>query len=635
MGTLTPAKVGAVVLEGGFWGRRLAVNRQATIPAIYQQCRATGRIDAFRLNWRAGRPKRPHPFWDSDVAKWLEAACYSLIMHPDRRLRRQVDRVAEMIAGAQQTDGYLNSYFTSAEPDRRWTNLRDMHELYCAGHLMEAAVAHHEATGGKVLLEALCRYADHITSVFGRGRGKRRGYPGHEEIELALVKLYRATGRREHLGLAKYFIDERGRRPHYFDTEARARGDDPATYRHSGHEVQQAHQSVREQREAVGHAVRALYLYAGMADVAVETEDRSLLAACRQLWRDVTRRKMYVTGGAGSSLLYEGFTGRYDLPNDVAYAETCAAIALVFFSHRMLQVEGDGQYADVMERALYNAVASGVSLAGTRFFYANPLSWVAGSAGRLSAHHAGTRQPWFGTACCPTNVARLLASLGRYVYSVDDRGIHVHLYAGGSLQAECGGAAVTLTQRTDYPWDGRVELRIQSDRSATWTLRLRIPGWCRRWSLTLNGRPIHAAVRRGYALIRHRWSQDDAVRLDLAMPVERIAAHPSVAADVGRVALQRGPLVYCLEQCDHVGQEVHTVALPASVKLTVRRRPHLLGGVVTVEGRGVAADPNQWRGVLYAALPHVTGCGVSLRAVPYCVWANRKPGAMSVWMLRA
>jgi DUF1680 family protein len=348
-----------VTIDGGFWGPRLEINRQRTLPIEYKQCKDTGRIDAFRLDWKPGAGPAPHIFWDSDVAKWIEAASYALNSHPDAALEGVVDETIALIASAQQADGYLNTHFTVVEPGKRWTNLRDRHELYCAGHLIEAGVAHFQATGKRALLDVVCRYADHIAAVFGPGPAQKRGYPGHEEIELALVKLYRATGERRYLDLSLYFINERGSQPHYYDLEALERGEEPGKFRFKTYAYMQAHLPVREQRQVVGHAVRAMYLYAAMADLAAETGDESLLQACEVLWEDLCLRKMYLTGGIGPSTDNEGFTGAYDLPNETAYAETCASIGLVFWAQRMLQSGCESRYADVMEGALYNGVLIG------------------------------------------------------------------------------------------------------------------------------------------------------------------------------------------------------------------------------------------------------------------------------------
>ncbi len=365
--TWMPVSWKAVTIDDPFWTPHLEVNREQTLPLIYQISQETGRIDNFRLNWKPGMEPVPHIFWDSDVAKWLEAASYSLGTHHNPELEAKVDEVISLLVAAQQPDGYLNTYFTAVEPKKRWTNLRDWHELYCAGHLIEAAVAHFQATGKRVLLDALCRYADYIDSVFGTEPGKKRGYPGHEEIELALVKLSRVTGEKRYLQLSQYFVNERGwrvRQPHYFDIEARLRGEDPADFHHKTHEYSQSHMPVRGQDQVVGHAVRAMYLYSAMADLAHELHDQSLFDADQRLWEHLCTTRLYITGGLGSSRHNEGFTDDYDLPNETAYAETCAAIGFVLWNHRMLQLDCNARYADMLECALYNGVLSGVSLDG-------------------------------------------------------------------------------------------------------------------------------------------------------------------------------------------------------------------------------------------------------------------------------
>jgi uncharacterized protein len=617
---LNPVPLKHVCVADRFWAPRLEVNRTITVPHEYRMCKDTGRIDAFRLGWKPGMDNPPHIFWDSDVGKWLEAAAYSLSTHPDPQLGELIDEVIELIAGAQQADGYLNTHYTTVEPGKRWTNLRDCHELYCAGHLIEAAVAHFEATGQRRFLDVMSRYADHIDATFGAEEGKKRGYCGHEEVELALVKLSRATGKAWYLKLAQYFVNERGRQPHYYDGEARARGEDPAKWWARSYEYCQAHKPLREQSEVVGHAVRAFYIYSGMADVAALTNDAGLLAACRRLWDDATLHKLYVTGGVGPSASNEGFTRDYDLPNDTAYAETCAAIALAFFAHRMLQIEADRRYADVLERALYNGILSGVSLDGKGFFYVNPLA----SSG---THH---RQEWFGCACCPPNVARLLASLGQYVYSTGTRALYVHLYAAGECATQMAGQAVRLRQATDYPWDGAVSVTVNTAAPAAFDLMLRIPGWCRKYTLKVNGKAVRAPLVKGYARLRRTWSDRDTVVLALAMPVERIAAHPRVQADLGKVALQRGPLVYCLEQCDN--PDTLSVMLPRKARMTARFDRKLMGGMTVIEGPAVKARAEGWKGRLYATASDAKTKPVRIKAVPYFAWDNRKPGAMTVWL---
>jgi DUF1680 family protein len=630
--TWQPVPVAAVAIDDAFWSSRLEINRERTIPFQYAQCKETGRIDALRLEWKPGAAPVPHIFWDSDVAKWIEAASYSLATHPDADLDAQVDEVIALLAAAQQPDGYLNTYFTVVKPGERWTDLRDAHELYCAGHLIEAGVAHFQATGKRSLLDVVCRYADHIDTVFGRDAGQKRGYCGHEEIELALIKLYRVTGETRYLRLAKYFIDERGRQPYYFDLEAASRGTPGYHEDHRSHgslrasrEYNQAHLPVREQHEVVGHAVRAMYLYSAMADLAGETGDESLRVACRRLWDHLCAKRLYVTGGNGSAAQNEGFTADYDLPNESAYAETCAAIGLVFWAHRMAQLEGDGRYADVLERALYNGVLSGVSLDGTRFFYENPLA----SRGDV------TRKEWFGVACCPPNVARLLASLGQYIYSIDESGVAVHLYIQGSAQVTLQGQPVTLRQETGYPWDGKVKLRVSPSQPAEFTVCLRLPGWCRDATLLVNGEQVNLGehVSKGYARITRTWAHGDVVELDLPMPVQRVYAHPRVSADAGCVALQRGPLIYCLEEVDNPAA-LHRVSIDPEASIAAHRDAALLGGIVTLRGDGYVDDETGWDGMLYRhAAP--TQTPASLTAIPYHMWDNRQSGQMRVWIREA
>jgi len=637
---MNPVPLERVGIDGGFWGRRVETNRNTTIPYVYEQCKTTGRIDAFRLDWKPGDPNGPHKFWDSDVAKWLEAAAYSLATHPDRRLATLLDGVADLIASAQQADGYLNVHFTIVEPQDRWRNLRDGHELYCAGHLIEAAVAVFQATGRRRLLDVMRRYANYIGSVFGRGRDKLRGYPGHEEIELALVKLYRVTGEKRYLGLAKFFIDERGRQPHYYDIEASRRGADPneawyaQRYGDNVHAAMQAHLPVREQRTAEGHSVRAMYLFSAMADLAAETNDPTLLRACRTLWKNVTERRMYVTGGVGSTRPGERFTFDYDLPNDTVYAETCANVGLVFWAHRMLQIEADAQYADVMERALYNGVISGISLDGRKFFYVNPLAALpeASAKSTIHQHVRPARQEWFGCACCPPNIARLLASLGGYVYSQSGKEGYVHLYVQGRGELEIAGRKVVIEQETGYPYDETVQITVRPDKPSLFTLALRLPGWCRRPRLKVNGRSVAlgAITRRGYARIRRAWQDGDTVELILPMPVERIEAHPNVRANSGRVALQRGPLVFCLEEADN-GTNLNDLVLDRRTKLETTFHPRLLGGIPVITGKARRRTPDGWRGALYRPAGSRSRT-VLFKAIPYFAWANRRPGEMIVWI---
>ncbi len=634
----SPIPFTAVQILPGFWQQRQKVNRDRTIPIEYQQCKDTGRIDAFRLDWKPGQPNPPHIFWDSDVAKWIEAASYSLASEPDPQLDVLLDEVIALIASAQQPDGYLNVHFSVVEPEKRWTNLRDWHELYCAGHMIEAGVAHYQATGKRSLLDVVCRYSDHIASVFGKGPGQKPGYCGHEEIELALVKLHSATGEERYLELARYFIDERGNQPYYFDLEAQARGENPAQFwggRGLSQELRyaymQAHLPVRDLREVGGHAVRAMYLYSAMTDLAVLTGDSSLKGALMALWEDICLRKLYITGGIGPSRANEGFTQPYDLPNETAYAETCAAIGLVFWNHRLLELELHRRYADVLERALYNGVISGVSLDGELFFYENPLASLGDEPGR-NGHH---RQPWFDCACCPPNLARLLASLGGYVYSQSASTMVVHLFTASQALVELGGETVTVLQETNYPWDGDVKFHFDLPRPVQFELKLRMPGWCSHASFWLNGRAIASGPELkleedGYWSLSRTWQPGDVLRYQMQMSIERIFAHPDVRQDAGLTALQRGPLVYCLEQVDHT-VPLQRLRLPYSAALTAEYQSDLLGGVVRLTGHALAAELGGWESSLYRTARPVLR-KVHLSAVPYYAWDNRQPGAMQVWL---
>lgn len=620
-----------VAVTDQFWSPRIVTNREVTLPVEYELCKKTGRYDAWK--WQEGQEYPPHVFWDSDVAKWIEAGAYSLATHPDPVLEKRIENYIDMLEDGQQEDGYLNSHFSLVAPDKRWTNLRDSHELYCAGHLMEAAVAYASATGEKRFLDIMCQYADYIGSIFGPEKGKKRGYPGHQEIELALIKMFHATGNAAYVRLAEFFLLERGKAaPHYYNEEEKARGEKISPI--ESYACQQANKPVTEQTEAVGHAVRACYMYAGMADVAGETGNEDLLQACQRIWKSIVSRRMYVTGGIGSTRFGEAFTCDYDLPNEEAYAETCGAIALVFFARRMFHLERDGRYTDVMERALYNGVMSGVSLDGKHFFYANRL---AVNPETIATGHHGYppfRQEWFGCSCCPTNIVRLLASFGTYIYSHDETDIWVNLYAAGSGACHVSGKHVTVRQETAYPWDENVKVTIGLDTRLDFRLNLRIPQWCRDATLSVNGRKLDLAdiMNKGYAGIQRQWADGDKVELVLPMRVEMIEAHPNVRHNSGKVALQRGPIVYCLEEVDN-GKHLERVFLPESAEFAIRHRPGLLGGLTTIEAEGLGRTADDWGDTLYRPAVsifkkrHIT-------AVPYYAWANREPGEMLVWINR-
>ena len=626
-----PLPLADVLIQDHFWTPRLQVNREQGIDIQYGHLQDVGALDALDFS----HPQPPLPiavinhhqvtpvmWWDSDIAKWIEAASYSLETHPDPRLENLVDDAVARLAKAQQADGYLNSYFTGREPDKRWTNERDWHELYCAGHLIEAAVAHVQATGKRTLLEVIERYVTLIAQVYGTGPDQKRGYPGHEEIELALMKLYRVSANPEHLALAEYFVNERGQQPAYFDLEAVARGDDPASFAFGSNEYAQAHKPVREQSAVVGHAVRAMYLYAAMADLAAELGDADLLAACKRLWDDLTTKRLYITGGLGPSKDNEGFTFDYDLPNDTAYAETCAAIALVFWAQRMLAITGDGRYADDMERSLYNNVLAGVSLDGRKYFYDNVLE------SRGDKH----RWDWHPCPCCPPNLLRLLTSFGAYVYSRTESELWVNLYVAGEARVQLAGQDMRLKVQTEYPWDGEITLTMELAQPATFSLKLRIPSWCQGSTLSVDGQAVDTQVNQGYVTLTREWQSGTAVRLSLPLPVQRVWAHPAVRADAGLVALQRGPVVYCLEETD-VHRHLHRVVLPDTSEVTAHFESSLLEGVTVLTAQGRYDLPTDSM-ALYSSTPPGTEA-IFVTAVPYYAWDNREPGEMRVWLRRS
>ncbi|MBZ9854078.1 glycoside hydrolase family 127 protein [Mesorhizobium sp. CA13] len=627
----------------GFWGDRADAVAARTADILYDRCVEAGMLEQID-------PDRPSPgvvipfhspspdeaaspgftgstvttqmFWDSDWGKTIETAAYSLYRAKNPELEKKIDAVIDLYEKLQQPDGYLSSWYQRIQPGLRWTNLRDCHELYCAGHLIEGAVAYYQATGKRKLLDVMCRYADHIASVLGPEPGKKKGYCGHEEIELALVKLARVTGENKYMELAKYFIDQRGQQPHYFDEEARARGADPKAYHFKTYEYSQSHIPVREQDKVVGHAVRAMYLYSGMADIATEYGDDSLRMALDRLWDDLTSKNLYITGGLGPSAHNEGFTSDFDLPNESAYAETCAAVGLVFWASRMLGMGPNARYADIMERALYNGSISGLSLDGSLFFYENPLE----SRGRHN------RWKWHRCPCCPPNIGRMVASIGSYFYSLADDALAVHLYGDSTARFDIAGVPVALTQASRYPWDGAVAITIEPQAPVAFTLHLRVPAWSTGATLKVNGETVKLedVTSEGYAAIRRTWKKGDCVRLDLEMPIERLYANPQVRQDAGRVALSRGPLIYCVEATDNDGS-LHRIALPRTASIEAHDEPDLLGGVVTLSTAALADTDEGWQNGLYRTDPPAA-TQTRLTAIPYFAWDNREPGEMLVWL---
>ena len=491
-------------------------------------------------------------------------------------------------------------------------------------------------TGKRVLLDAVIRFVDHIDSVLGPEEGKLHGYPGHPVIEMALMKLYRVTGDPKHLNLARYFVDQRGQAPLFFrEEEERNHVDFYWKDSFFRYQYYQAGKPVREQADAEGHAVRAMYLYSGMADVARETGDASLAEACRRLWRSTVSRRMYVTGAVGSSEYGEAFTFDYDLPNDTVYGETCAAIGLVFFARRMLELEPKSEYADVMERALYNGVISGMQLDGTRFFYVNPLEVLpeASLKDHGKRHVKVERQKWFGCACCPPNIIRLVSSLEDYIASVRGTALYLHLYAGSEMEAELNGQPVSLKTETRYPWDGEVSVTFTSSAPADFALKLRIPGWCSFWKMKLNGEPLNPETAEGYASVSRVWHPGDRLELSLEMPVSILSASPRIYEDAGKAAVARGPLIYCLEEADN-GKNLHLLRLGDVRKEDCKAewKPEKLGGIMEITTPGLRESDAGWGDTLYSAEKPIASSPVSLTWIPYYAWANREPGEMRVWI---
>ena len=625
-----------VSFTSGLWHDRQETNNRVTLPFALDQCESSKRL--MNLDLAADTMKRRaageknfqhdpptiYPFDDSDVFKVLEGASYCQSVKPDPELEKRIDGFIARVAAAQEPDGYLYS-FRTMHPDspahpwigaKRWLKDSEMsHELYNLGHLYEAGVAHAQATKSNALMAICLKSAELVQREFGDG--EPRIAPGHQVIEMGLAKLYRQTGDERYLNLAKFFLAARG----------------------TGSAYSQDHLPVIDQREAVGHAVRANYLYSGMADVAALKGDKRYLEAITGIWENVVGRKLHLTGGCGARASGEAYGDDYELPHR-CYNETCAAIAFLFWNHRMFLMTGDAKFMDVFERTLYNGFLSGVSLSGDRFFYPNPLEY---DGKEVNNHgHAG-RAPWFGCACCPPNVLRTMASLGGYAYAVRDGRLYVNLYAQGEARAEVRGNAVKVTQQTNYPWDGAVRLQVEAGKPEDFTLCLRVPGWVRgrplpsdlytyddpapaAWSVKVNGEVVQAEMQDGYAAIHREWKAGDVVEMNLPMPVRRVAGNPKVASTRGQVALERGPVVYCFEGIDN-GGSVFDVALPATAEITPAYRPGLLGGVAVLEVAGAARVARREDGGLSES-------PVRLMAVPYAFWNNRGLAPMAVWLGR-
>ena len=627
-----------VRIDDPFWSPRIETNRDKSLRHVFEQLQERGAIRNFEIAAGSSRGSFSQPWWsDSDVYKWLEGASYTLFLSPNAELERRVDEIISKIAAAQEEDGYLDTFIQIVRPRDRWENLGFFHELFCAGHLIEAAVAHYESTGKRTLLDVATRIADNIDSVFGPG--KSDGLPGHEEVELALVRLYRATGDKKYLKLATHFVDRRGSQPSYFEQEYR-RLPKETQVNFLGRDISisglhqrfflqgpnfdtrycQDHLPIRQQRQATGHSVRAMYLYSAMTDVVHETDDRELLAAVYGLHDDVTQKKMYVTGGVGPSGRNEGFTEEYDLPNESAYQETCASIGTMLWNHRLLKLTGRSHYADLLEQTLYNTFLGAVSFSGDTFCYVNPLY----------NQRERVRREWFSVPCCPTNMVRLFPSLGRYIYGRSDDGLWVHLFIGSEVETKLDdGSRLNLKLSTEYPWEGRVQLVMGLDTPAEFALRLRIPGWASDFSLRVNGENTNAEMSHGYVRLFRTWSSNDTVELSFPIEVQKIVAHPRVKQNQSRVVLRRGPLVYCLEQTDH-DTDLDEIFVGTNFKANLEFDSQLVGGVLVLTGDGVT--PVWQNGRLYGSLGSCSWQDVAIKAIPYFAWGNRRMGKMKVWL---
>lgn len=579
-------------------------------------------------------------FQDSDVTKWLEAVAWSLRQKPDPELEKTADDVIELLALAQCEDGYLNTWYTVKEPGLRWTNVAECHELYCAGHLFEAAVAFYNATGKRRLLDIACRFADHIDTIFGPNAGQLRGYPGHPEIELALMRLYEVTQQPRYQALARFFLDERGQQPYYYDIEFKKRGGTwhwdnwgeawmvkDKAYTH-------AHKPLAEQSEAVGHAVRSVYLMTGLAHVARLTHDEQKRQTCLRVWNNMVQRRMYITGGIGSQGIGEAFTSDYDLPNDTAYSESCASIGLMMFARRMLEMEGDAHYADVMERAFYNTVLGGMALDGKHFFYVNPLETQPKSIphNHIYDHVKPVRQRWFGCACCPPNIARTLVAIGHYLFTPRLDALFINFYAGSEAAFTVNGQTLALKISGNYPWDEQVTLRITQPQPVEHTLALRLPAWCSSPQIQVNGDEASGEKIKGYLHLHRRWQEGDIITLNLPMIARRVYANPRVRHAAGKVAIQRGPLVYCLEEADN-GAQLHNLSLPKTSVLREVAGNGVLKGKILLQAEGVREPDVTDDAPLYRFDERQTAAQTqTLTFIPWFSWANRGEGEMRIWV---
>lgn len=632
-----------VTLSGGFWKQRVKSVAEDVIPyqwkALNNQISgvpASHAVENFRIaaGEALGSPQGTI-FQDSDVAKWIEAAAYSLLEKRDTGLEAKIDELVRLIERSQRPDGYVNTYFIAAGLGKRWSDLVMGHEMYCAGHMMEAAVAYFNVTGKRGLLDVMTRYADHIGEVFGDGPEQNHSFDGHPEIELALNRLAEATGKVKYSDLSKHFIDVRGTVKDFHLGRAAKEGMIPDS-RWFRSDYYLADKPVREMKSVEGHSVRAMYLYSAMADYYRDSGDDAMLAALGSLWRNTVTRHMYLTAGLGSQSYGERFTIDYDLPNDTCYTETCASIGLAFWAWRMSLIEVKGEYADIIERAMYNGILSGISLDGTKYLYVNPLEVKPDVASFRNdhSHVAIERVGWFDCACCPTNVARFIASIGSYIASMSEGIVWVHQYMSSELELIVNGSMVHLSQTTEYPWKGSVMIGVEPTSPVNFSLGVRIPSWCDAFTLRLNGEPLTTHVKRdGYAVVSRIWNKGDTLELDMSMPVRLLGANVRIREDAGKVAIQRGPVVYCIEELDN-GTDLNTLLLDTRTPGIEIPDNSLVAGTVTLELSAFRESLPDDTAPLYAAFVDGTGLiPCKIKAIPYYQWGNRAgKQEMLVWL---
>lgn len=642
---LNSADLKKIHIKDAFWSKHIHLVKETVIP--YQWDAINDRIPGAEpshslMNFKIAAGLCEGEFYgavfqDTDVAKWLEAVGFSLASEKDEALDQTADEVIDIIAKAQCPDGYLNTYFTIKEPEKRWTDLCEGHELYTAGHMMEAAVAYFIGTGKRKFLDVMLRFADLICDTFGFEEGKIHGYPGHQEVEIGLIKLYQVTGEKRYLAQAKYFIDARGVGDNYFLKELNRPGFIRIfpEFKDYDPSYSQSHLPVRKQKTAEGHAVRAMYMYTAMADLAEACGDETLMEACRALWDNMTEKRMYITGSVGSSGLLERFTTDYDLPNDCNYSESCASIGIAMFGQRMGNITREAKYYDVVERALYNTVLAGIALDGKSFFYVNPLEvWPDNCLPRTSKEHVKPeRQKWFGVACCPPNIARTLASLGQYIYGVDKESIYINLFIANEMEVGVKGSKVSICMNTRFPWEMAVDVALCGVPDSGMKLAVRIPEYAKDFTATALGQDgvrqnISYICENGYAVFQ--LTKDASLRMEWDAPAMFVRSNPLVRADSGKVALVRGPLVYCLEEIDN-GSNLAAVYVDADT--TVREKEvDLFGGITGLSFQGKKISGKNWKGhELYGNQPIVFE-DMECKAIPYAYWNNRGRGEMIVWV---